>query len=429
MKHRKLFAAACASLIVSTCAVLAADAVPQAIDLAVKHRGRTPWDVVRDPARHPAEIVAFGQIKPGDKVADFVAGDGYYTRILAMAVGNKGHVYAMVPGGIAARAERKGLIAKREGKPPSVVMAKDDIYGCIMGCYAEGPPAVMLNVDYILAIENIAEYRDIVTAYWEGWDTFVGTFAVPEQLDAVFSVDGYHEVHFKNSGVNTANLAKSVFSTMKNGAVLTIVDYAAAKGHGFADADTLHRVEEDAVKKEFLAAGFVLDSESKLLANAQDDHTKPANDKSDQFVLRFKKPANAANTDHRPSKAQEDAVMHNWYGNTMIFNVDALQGKISGKRVRHTFYNEDHTYQEFGPKGSGPGPMQSGTWWWDADGHNCMLHQYPIDERGLIVCHTDVVPREINKVVDDRTDAAGSTKIELVPGHVLPSGYGPPAAS
>src|SRR5262249_46725652 len=154
--------------------------------------------------------------------------DGYYTRILAMTVGKKGHVYAMVPGGIAARGERKGLIAKREGKPPSVVMKQDDIYSCIMGCYPEGPAAVMLNVDYILAIENIEEYRDIVTAYWEGWDTFVGTFAVPEQLDEVFSVDGYHEVHFKNSGIDTAKLAQSVYNTMKNGAALTIVDYAAA---------------------------------------------------------------------------------------------------------------------------------------------------------------------------------------------------------
>ena len=42
-------------------------------------------------------------------------------------------------------------------------------------------------------------------------------------------------------------------------------------------------------------------------------------------------------------KLKEDAVMKNWYSNTMIFNVDAVAGNISGKRLRHTFYNEDHT--------------------------------------------------------------------------------------
>ena len=425
--HRNLLTAASLPLLLGVfgATTIAADAVPPVVDAAVHHRGRTPWDVARDTARKPAEIVAFSGIKPGDKVAEFVPTDGYYTRILAKLVGEKGHVYGMIPGGIAARGERKGLIAKREGKTPSVVMKKDDIYSCIMGCYLEGPLAIMMNVDYILAIENITEYKN-VTAFWEGWDTFVPTFALPEQADAVFSVDGYHEQHYKSAGTDMAKLTKSIYNTMKNGATYTIADYASAKGRGWADADTLHRTDPDAVKKEILAAGFVLDGESKALANPADDHSKMADDRSDQYVLRFKKPANAANTDKRPTKAQEDTVMKNWYGNTMIFNVGVV-GNVSGRRIRHTFYNEDHTYQEFGPKGSGPGPMQSGTWFWDAEGNNCMLHQYPIDERALIVCHTDVVPRPLSVVISDRTDAAGPIKIEMVPGHVLPQGYGPPS--
>ena len=38
---------------------------------------------MRDAARKPAESVAFFGVKPGDKVADFIAGDSYFTRIFS----------------------------------------------------------------------------------------------------------------------------------------------------------------------------------------------------------------------------------------------------------------------------------------------------------------------------------------------------------
>jgi predicted methyltransferase len=49
------------------------------------------------------------------------------------------------------------------------------------------------------------------------------------------------------------------------------------------------------VKKDVLAAGFTLDGESNAFANAADDRTKmvfnPAiRGKTDQFMLRFRKP-------------------------------------------------------------------------------------------------------------------------------------------
>ena len=53
------------------------------------------------------------------------------------------------------------------------------------------------------------------------------------------------------------------------------------------------------------------------------------------------------------------------------------------KQERRMFYHADGTYQEFGW-----GDMQSGTWYWDAAGHNCMLHEFPVSQRGFIVCHS-----------------------------------------
>jgi len=60
---------------------------------------------------------------------------------------------------------------------------------------------------------------------------------------------------------------------MKNGGIYIISGAVAPKGAGFTQA-ALGRVDVDAVKSEVLAAGFVLDGESKVLANPADDHTK-----------------------------------------------------------------------------------------------------------------------------------------------------------
>jgi predicted methyltransferase len=42
----------------------------------------------------PSRVLAFFDIGPGDKVADLLAGSGYYTRILAPVVGSEGEVYS-----------------------------------------------------------------------------------------------------------------------------------------------------------------------------------------------------------------------------------------------------------------------------------------------------------------------------------------------
>ncbi|MDB5435809.1 MAG: methyltransferase, partial [Phenylobacterium sp.] len=59
--------------------------------------------------------------------------------------------------------------------------------------------------------------------------------------------------------------------------------------------NTLHRIDPAVVKKEVEAAGFKYEGESKVLANATDDHTKAVFDPSlrghtDQFIYKFRKP-------------------------------------------------------------------------------------------------------------------------------------------
>lgn len=437
----RMFVAVAAAFLIGTSALSYAGAsspVPDYVLMAVNDRGRTPWDFQRDARRKPAQVLAFSEIKPGMTVADVVSGDGYYTRLLARLVGPNGKVYAVVPDG-GAGVSRSAHIQKRAGKPPSMVpLDRGD--ACTLGCYPDGLPPYMLPIDYIQALENTTDYKNVV-AYWEDLGAFGGDLALPKQVDAVVIVDGYHHLHsqqtqqfqptvlgrvYNRKPLNMPEVLKSVYGTMKPGGILLIADYAAAKGAGFSKADALQRVEAAAVKAEVTAAGFSFDGESNALVNGADNHASSVEgvaanrDAADQFLMRFKKPTDASPGTKRPKN--ENAIMKNYYGNTMVVGVDLDKGMSStGDRIRTVYYNKDHTYQEFGRLDEGPGPMQMGTWFWDAEGHNCQLHQFPIDERSNIVCHIDVFARPVG-VVRDQNPGGGGKKVEIVKGHIL-NGY------
>src|ERR1700723_4103923 len=68
-----------------------------AATMAVANPSRPDSDTTRDADRKPAETLVFVGIKSGDKVADYVADAGYFTRLFANVVGSPGHVYAVEP--------------------------------------------------------------------------------------------------------------------------------------------------------------------------------------------------------------------------------------------------------------------------------------------------------------------------------------------
>ena len=77
-------------------------------------------------------------------------------------------------------------------------------------------------------------------------------------------------------------------------ALLTF-DHHAVAGSPLTASNTVHRIDIEAVKREVLAAGFVLDGESDLLANPADPRTANVFDgsirgRTSQFMLRFRKP-------------------------------------------------------------------------------------------------------------------------------------------
>jgi predicted methyltransferase len=226
-------------------------AVPANLTAALGDTKRPPADSSRDMARKPAELLALGEVKPGQKVADFMMGGGYFTRILSPAVGPKGQVYAYQS------AEFIKFRAAYGTEQSSVV----------------------------------ADYKNVtpVTAP-------LSAVGLPDGLDLVLTVQNYHDLHLKAFPAGTADsVNQQVFKALKPGGIYLIVDHAAAPGAPLTVADTQHRIDEAIVKKEVEAAGFKLVAEDKMLANPADPHDKIVFDpsirgKTDQFVLKFKKP-------------------------------------------------------------------------------------------------------------------------------------------
>lgn len=228
-----------------------AQTVPAPIAAALADPGRPAADKERDAARHPGELLAFAGIKPGDKVADFIMGGGYFTRILAKTVGDKGRVYAYQP------AE---FIAFR-------------------AAYADEQKAATAGY------ANVTPLSDSLA-----------TVKFAEPLDAIVTVQNWHDLHLKMSPPGfAASMAKRLYDNLEPGGVLLVVDHVAAADPGFAVPDKLHRIDPAAARAEIESAGFKFDGSLPILANPADPHTALVFDpsirgKTDQFVYRFRKP-------------------------------------------------------------------------------------------------------------------------------------------
>lgn len=227
--------------------------VPEPIKAAVAAEDRSIDDRRLDAGRMPAEVLAFFKVAPGQKIGELFAGGGYTTEVMARIVGDGGKIYAQNTKEVLDRFARKPWEA-RAAKP------------------------VMKNV---VGVERPTD------------DPFP-----PEakDLDAVITILNYHDFVWQKADM--AKLNKKVFDSLKKGGVYGIVDHSAAVGSGTRDVETLHRIDEEAVKKEVLAAGFKLDGESDVLRHPDDKRDwnsspKAAGEKrgtSDRFTLRFVKP-------------------------------------------------------------------------------------------------------------------------------------------
>ncbi len=225
------------------------------IAAAIADPTRPTTDTERDADRKPAETLAFVGVKPGDVVADYAAGQGYFTRLFADVAGPKGRVYASVPSELFVY--------------PNIVKGTAEIEA-----WSVKHPNVTVEFASALAAAKF-----------------------PEKLDIFWIAQNYHDLHDPFMGpVDMAAFNKAVYDALKPGGLYIVLDHVAAKGSPADVTDTLHRIEPEVVRREVEAAGFEFAGESSILENSADPHTATVFDKSirgrtDQFILKFRKPS------------------------------------------------------------------------------------------------------------------------------------------
>lgn len=238
-----------------TAAMTEEAAAPEPAPLTLAERlanaDRPDGDVELDAMRHPAEILAFAGLEPGWHVADLGAGGGYYSRVLSAAVGAEGHVHS----------QNYDWIVERY---PNVVNAMDALEA---------------------GHSNVTTHVTSDTAPLDGMET---------PLDAVFIVLLYHDVVLEE-GEDLAAMNQAIYDGLRPGGVYVIIDHAARDGSGLEDLESLHRIDEAFVRQQVEAAGFELQGEADILANADDDRTLNVFDpairrQTDRFVLVYRKP-------------------------------------------------------------------------------------------------------------------------------------------
>jgi len=237
------------ALAVACAACAAHAATPDYVTKALADPSRTAEERALDAVRKPADVLTFSGVKPGQKVAEYLPGGGYFTKPLSAIVGPKGKIYAL----------------------ETTTWGADNI--------ASTKKATDGLSNVVLATSPLGQFAP-----------------PPQKADVFWTTLNYDDLHVPEyANVDIAAFNKHVFDSLKPGGTYIVVDHAAAAGAPADTPTTLHRIEKAQVIREVTAAGFKLASESPVLAHAEDDHSKVVFDKTirgktDQFVLKFRKP-------------------------------------------------------------------------------------------------------------------------------------------
>jgi predicted methyltransferase len=283
-------ALSCVTLLLVAQSVVAGS-IPTYIEAAVNDTSRPDTDRQRDADRKPAEVISFAGMKPGDKVADFMPGRGYFAKIFCKLVGDTGHVYAIsIP-----RQVSPPAVGQSSSSATSSTAASSSSSSVSSGNTCNNVTSVSLKAKLRPAPELHSSSDDPGWVYeYYASSPAAENFTAPEPLDMIWTSENYHDLH--NKGFGTPDMLmvnKSLLAALKPGGILIIEDHAAAAGSGAHDTDTLHRIDPAQAKKEVLDTGFVFVGESKVLYHQDDPHSAKAHemhDKTDRFLLKFRKP-------------------------------------------------------------------------------------------------------------------------------------------
>ncbi len=217
--------------------------------------GRPEAMVALDAGRQPVAVLAHSLIGPGARVMDVMAGQGYYTELLARHVGRKGRVFAVEP-----------------------VSYMDDPKTAAAWAALQKRQA---NVELIVGAPGEAK--------------------MPDGLDAAFYHLTYHDLYWQSeqykyprTDVDAYNAR--LFQALKPGGVVIIIDHYGVPGmDSRVQADKTHRIDAEVVKADMARAGFRFAGSVPILEMAGDDPKVLVFDpalrgKTSRFYYRFIKP-------------------------------------------------------------------------------------------------------------------------------------------
>jgi len=204
---------------------------------------RSAEDKARDAARKPQQVLEFVGIGEGMTVLDMSASTGWYTEVLAAAVGSEGRVIA------------HNTVGRKE-RFEAEISAKAERLGNISPLYAD-----------------------------------FGNLGLDAEVDAALTALNLHDLQNRSDEAGQLFLG-SAFKALKPGGVFCVIDHEGSAGQ---DNAALHRIEVTVATNALEKAGFVVEEVAEILNNPADDHTLHMRDESlqrntDRFVIRARKP-------------------------------------------------------------------------------------------------------------------------------------------
>ncbi|MDP2562418.1 class I SAM-dependent methyltransferase [Psychrobium sp. 1_MG-2023] len=230
-----------------------ADDFSDKVKQAMKSELRTEKEVNRDRNRKPVQTLEFFGIKEDMRVLELIPGGGWYTKLLAPALRDKGQYYAALG---TSRIE-KNLLGKGDFDKAKVVSKDTSMkYNRDIGGYEIGK----INFDL-------------------------------KNLDAVLTFRNYH--NFGEEGRHKMNQA--AFKALKPGGVYGVIDHTRRHMQKKNDENG-RRFDPVLAIKEIQQAGFELVDYSTLHYRADDElryevGRKTVTGNTDRFTLLFKKPS------------------------------------------------------------------------------------------------------------------------------------------
>ena len=251
----RLLLAACSVAIALSACASAPVATSSDIERVLANPARSQADRERDARDKPAEVLALAKFKRGDTVADILAGGGYYSEILSGIVGPNGKVLLVNNPGYDGFG-KKGYTERLAGNR-------------------------LPNVQHIVGPSDALGMGENV-------------------LDGAVIVMSYHDLYWVDDKqgwpkVDAGQFLDQITRALKPGGVLVVVDHSAKQGTGSADAQTLHRIDEQFTIADFRRHGLEWEAAIPVLRNADDDRSKNVFDpairgKTDRFVHLYRKP-------------------------------------------------------------------------------------------------------------------------------------------